>query len=223
MIRRAICTALVAAVAVCYSCAALAQQPPPPDRVRKDALEWLDGFARYQVLFSADDVAKLRKKVEAMSPEDAASWWEKTAPQRAILASPQWTETENWLRKFLNVQARYSDEEIRAFQAEAAAKAKESPVSLAEVLNRVTEVRRRLATASQQAEQTRQLALEANRAYRQQEVTRREQARRQANAPPVSTFPAPTIREHPAPNHAPLIDSLDVARWAVLDQLFPNW
>ena len=112
---------------------------------------------------------------------------------------------------------------LASMQANAAAKARESAPSLAEVLNRVTEARRRLSTASQQAEQTRQLALEANRAYQQDEVRRREQARRQANAPPVATLPAPTVRQHPTPNYAPLIDSLDVARWAVLEQVFPNW
>lgn len=201
----------------------LAQSPQKPEKVKKESLEWLASFARYQVLFSPDDVAKLRQRVEAMTAEEAAAWWEMTAPQREMLASPQWTETESWLRRFLNVQARYSDEEIRTFQANAATKAKESAVSLAEVLNRVTEVRRRLSTASQQAEQTRQLALEANRAYQQDEVRRREQARQQANAPPRPILPAPQIREHPTPNYAPLIDSLDVARWAVLEQLFPAW
>jgi hypothetical protein len=201
----------------------LAQPAPKPEKVKKEALEWLTSFARFQVLFSAEDVAKLRQRIEAMTPEEAAAWWEKTAPQRAILASPQWMETESWLRKFLNVQARYSDEEIRAFQANAAGKAKESAPSLAEVLNRVTEARRRLSTASQQAEQTRQLAIDSSRAFQKDEVRRREQARQQANAAPAATFPTPTVRQYATPNHAPLIDSLDVARWAVLEQIFPAW
>lgn len=198
------------------------QAPRSPEKIKQAAQEWLADFAKFQVLFNAEDVKKLQERVAAMSPEEAAAWFEKTAPQRQMLSSPEWVDTENWLRRFLNVQARYSDEQIRAFQTEAATKAKDSAVSLATVLNRVTEARRRLVTASQQSEATRQLALDANRAFQQNE-TRLREARRQNDSPPVATLPTPTVREHPAPNHAPLIDSLDVARWTVLNQLFPNW
>lgn len=195
-----------------------------PEKKKKDALEWLDRFARYQVLFNTDDVKKLRDKVAAMSPEEAAAWWEKTAPQRQVLASPQWAETESWLRKFLDVQAKYSDEEIRYLQSEAAAKAKESALSLQEVLDRVSAARRKLVAGSQAAAETRQMELAANAAYRQEEVRRREEARKQANAAPANPFPPPPpVREYPAGYSAPLVDSLDVARWAVLRQLFPGW
>jgi hypothetical protein len=204
---------------------ALAQTAAPSaEKTKKQALEWLDSFARFQVLFSADDVKSLRDRVASMSPDEAAAWWEKTTPQRKLLSSPEWSETENWLRKFLNVQARYNDDEIRYFQTEAATKAKDSAGSLQEVLDRVTKARRKLIAGSQASEDVRQMQLAANEAYRQQEVRRREEARRQASAQPAATFPAPpTVRQYPAGYNAPLIDSIDVARWAVLRELYPRW
>jgi hypothetical protein len=42
------------------------------DKTKKEALEWLERFARFQVLFHADDVKKLQERVAAMSPEEAA-------------------------------------------------------------------------------------------------------------------------------------------------------
>jgi hypothetical protein len=194
------------------------------DATKKEALAWLDNFAQFQVLFHEDDVKKLRQRVEAMSPQEAASWWEKTGAQRDVLSSPQWRETERWLRDFLRVQAKYSDEDIRYFQSEAATKAKESAPSLQEVLNRVTQARGKLIAGSQAAEETRKMQLAANEAYRQEEVRRREEARRQANAAPTVTVPAPAAAGQQLERYnAPLIDSLDVARWKVLDQLFPRW
>lgn len=47
-----------------------------PAETKKAALEWLDAFAKRQVLFHPDDVRKLRARVEAMTPEEAAAWWE---------------------------------------------------------------------------------------------------------------------------------------------------
>jgi hypothetical protein len=141
-----------------------------------------------------------------------------------VLSSPQWSETETWLRKFLEVQARYSDEEIRYFQSEAAAKAKESASSFQEVLDRVTQARRKLIAGSQAAEETRKLQLAANEAYRQQDVRQREDALRAARSQPAATFPAPLPpRQYSSTYHAPLVDSLDVARWEILRQLYPRW
>lgn len=194
------------------------------ERTQKDAVTWLDNFARFQVLFNADDVKRLRERVAAMSPEEAAAWWERTAPQRQVLSSPQWRETESWLKKFLDVQAKYSDEEIRTFQSEAAAKAKESAASLQEVLDRVTKARQKLIAGRQAADETRQMQLAANEAYRQQEVRQRDEAARRAREQPAATFPTPPPpRQYPAGYNAPLIDSIDVARWTVLRDLFPRW
>lgn len=201
-------------------------QPAPAsaDSAHQAALEWLDNFSRRQVLFHADDVKKLRARVEAMSAEEAAAWWQQSEPKRRLLASPEWLETESWLRQFLAVQARYSDEEIRYFQSQAAAQAQASASSLQEVLDRLTALRRRFTGRSQAAEQTRQLQLAANQAYRQAEVRRREESLRQARERPAATFPAPPVpRERPSRGHEPLVDSLDVARWTVLQELFPRW
>jgi hypothetical protein len=204
----------------------LAQEPSPPtERTKQEALAWLTSFSRYQVLFHADDVKKLKERVEAMSPEEAAKWWDRTAPQRKVLASPEWAETESWLRQFLDVQAKYSDEEIRARQKEAATSASESAGSLQEVLDRITQARRRLAAGSQLAAQTRQLQVEANQAFRQEEVRQREAARaRAAAAPTPAPGRAPPARPGgPARYNEPLINSLDVARWAVLREIYPAW
>jgi hypothetical protein len=187
-------------------------------------VKWLESFARYQVLFNADDVKKLRDRVAAMTPEEAAKWWEQTTPQRKVLASPEWSETEEWLRKFLNVQAKYSDEEIREFQKEAADKAKESALSLEEVLLRISQARKKLVGGAQAAEETRKLQLAAGQAYRQEEVRQREAARQRAQLPPPPA-PGGAAPARPTRNkyNEPLIDSLDVARWAVLRELFPRW
>jgi hypothetical protein len=204
---------------------ALAQTPTASaEKQKEEALLWLDRFARVQVLFHVDDVKKLRERVAAMSPAEAALWWEKTAPQREVLTSPQWRDTERWLREFLEVQAKYSDEDIRYFQSEAAAKAKESAASLQEVLDRITQARRRLIGAGQVSEQTRQMQLAANQAYKQEQVRQREESLRKARSQPAATFPTPPApRQYPTRYSDPLIDSLDVARWTVLQQLFPNW
>lgn len=197
---------------------------PGAQRTKEEALRWLESFARYQVLFHPDDVKKLQQRVEAMTPQEAAQWWERTAPQRNLLTSPEWSETEEWLRKFLRVQAKYSDEEIREHQTVAAEKAKESASSLKEVLERVSQARRKLVAGAQGAEETRQLQLAANEAYRQEEVRQREVARRHAQ-----TRPAPSPAAPPAPRpdrsryNEPLIDSLDVARWSILREIFPRW
>jgi len=216
---------VLTALIVNVSLLAQAQTPAAtPERTKQEALEWLASFARFQVLFHADDVKKLQERVKAMTPEEAAKWWEQTAPQRKLLASPEWSETEDWLRKFLNVQAKYSDDEIRERQQEAADKAKASPESLQTVLDQITQARRKLVGGAQAAEETRRLQLAANNAYRQEEVRQREAARARAQAaPPPAPGGTPPARPAPRRSNEPLIDSLDVARWAILRELFPRW
>jgi len=221
---RVVAAAIVMAISNHAPLATAQSTASQAENTKKEALAWVDSFARSQALFHADDVKKLRERVATMAPDEAAKWWEKTAPQREVLSTPEWRETESWLKKFLAVQARYSDEEIRDFQSEAAAKAKESAASLQEVLDRVTQARRRLIAGAQASEATRQMELTVNEAYRQEQVRKREEALRQARTQSAATFPAPpVVREHPARFSAPLVDSLDVARWSVLRQLFPNW
>jgi hypothetical protein len=197
-----------------------------PAATKKEALAWLEAFSKRQVLFHPEDVKKLQARVEAMTPEEAAAWWKASQPKREELDSPEWRETESWLKKFLAVQAIYSDDEIRDFQSEAAAKAKVSAQSLQEVLDNVTKRRQRLVGGAQQAEQTRQMQVAANEAFRQNDVRQREEAVRAARSRPAATFPtpaAPPPRERPGRVNEPLIDSLDVARWTVLRELFPRW
>ena len=214
---------LIAVFATVGQCTAQASAPNA-EQTKQDALMWLTSFGRYQVLFHADDVKKLRERVEKMTPEEAAKWWAQTEPQRKLLASPQWSETEDWLRRFLNVQAKYSDDQIRERQKEAADKAKDSAESLQEVLDRISKARKQLVAGAQAAEQTRQLQLAAGQAYRQEEVEQRERARARAQAPPPpAPGGAPPARPTRNRYNEPLIDSLDVARWAILRELFPAW
>ena len=95
-----------------------------------------------------------------------------------------------------------------------------------EVLDSVTKLRQRLVGGAQQSQQIRQMQVAANEAFRQQDVRQREEAARAARTRPAATFPtpaAPPPRERPGRVNEPLIDSLDVARWAVLRELFPRW
>jgi len=227
-LTRIICRSLLVIALVLSSAALMKAQPtapsPPTERTKQDALMWLASFARYQVLFHAADVKKLQARVEAMTPAEAAKWWDQTAPQRKVLASPEWDETEKWLRQFLRVQAKYSDEEIRARQKEAADKAKESAKSLQEVLERITQTRRKLVGGAQADQETRKLQLAANQAFRQEEVRQREAARDRARAaPPPAPAAAPPAQPTRTRYNEPLIDSLDVARRAILRELYPVW
>jgi hypothetical protein len=195
------------------------------EAIKKEALAWLDDFASRQVLFHADDVKKLKTRVEAMSPEEAATWWEEKAPQRKALSSPEWLETENWLRKFLDVQAIYSDDDIRQFQAEAATDAKESGESLEKILERVTQARLNLSAASASAAQVRRSQVAAVEAFRKDQVKQREAARRQARAPsPAAPVTQPPVTQRRRTRFSePLVDSMDMARWTVLREIYPRW
>jgi hypothetical protein len=215
---------LLAALLVSFAPLASAQTTSPGgSSAKQDALQWLDSFARFQVLFHADDVKKLRARVEAMTPEEAEKWWKESEPKRKVLASPEWSETENWLRQFLSVQAKYSDEEIRERQKEASERAKESPESLQEVLHRITEYRRKLVGGAQAAEETRQLQLAANQSFRQEEVRQREAARARSQAAPSPAPGGAPPRASRTRFNEPLIDSLDVARWSILREIYPHW
>jgi hypothetical protein len=189
---------------------------------KKNALNWLDRFSRVQVLFHPEDVKKLRDKVEAMSPEDVSKWWKERAPNREVLDSKEWQEAQNWFREFLRVQARYSDEDIRLFQSEAFGKARESVGSLNEVIQNLIAYRQRFRAAAQASDETRQLQLAANEAFRQEQVRQRE-ARWQRPMPQLNLPPPPVPRDERTRANPPLIDSLDAARWMILNQLYPRW
>lgn len=196
---------------------------PEDAALKEKALAWLDEFAARQVLFHTEDVLKARGKVAAMSPEEAAAWWKEKAPQREALSSREWLETEKWLREFLKVQAVYSADEIRQMQTTAAEGAKESPQSLEQTLGRIIQARKNLASSSKSAAEMRKFQVEANEAYKRDQVRQRDQARRQARAASApSVTPPPIVQKKKTRYNEPLIDSLDAARWSVIDSVFPR-
>lgn len=190
--------------------------------VQKKALAWLDDFAVDQVLFNPKDVQKLRDKVAKMTPEEATKWWDDTAEERKLFESKEWLETRNWLKEFLEVQAMYSDEQIRYFQSEAFARAKEGARSLKEVMDELTQKRKDLAQGARQSAELRKQLVASTEAFREEQVRFREAAL--ANAPqPTAPAPPPTARRELVPYNQPLINSLDAARWGVLRAIYPNW
>ena len=194
-----------------------AEEPTP----KAQALVWIDDFASVQILFSPEDVEKLKTKVSEMSDEEAAKWWEQSQPHRELLDSDQWQETRAWLKEFLKVQAIYSDEEVRYFQSEAFAKAQESPLSLKEVMDSVTARRKKLAARAQRSAQTRQQLLAMGEAYRQQQVQLREAALK--DRPDPRPYNPVVVRLRPVRYNRPLVTSLDAARWTILRHLYPRW
>lgn len=196
-------------------------QDATPD-VKKQALAWLDDFEVDQVLFHPKDVEKLREKVSKMSPEEAAKWWDKTAEERKLFDSQEWKETRAWLKDFLKVQAIYSDEQIRYFQSEAFAKAKESPRALKDVMDELTRKHKELAAASKTSAELRKKIVASTEAYRHEQVQLREAALANSPQPMVAT-PAPVVPKQPQVYYPPLIDSLDAARWSVLRSIYPRW
>ena len=221
MLRPVLASALVVLLHSTFACRAIAQAVPPDAAAEKQsALKWLDRFAQVQVLFHDEDMQKLRAKLTAMSPEEVSQWWKERAAIRELLDSARWQDTQNWLREFLRVQARYSDEEIRDFQSEAFTKAKESPESLSEVLEGLIQYRQRFRAATQASAEMRELQLEANQAFRQEQVRQREA---RWHLPPPQANTAQPVAPRPRTSPPPLVDSLDVARWTILNQLFPRW
>lgn len=214
--------ALVVAASLAFVLVSRAARGDEPADAKKSALQWLDAYAVRQVLFHPKDVQKLREKVAAMSPAEAQDWWDKTAVRREMLDSPEWRDTERWLQEFLRVQAIYSDDEIRTLQAEAIGKAEESPRSLKEVMDSITEKRRRLAQGAQQSAEIRKEMLAARDAYQQDDVRRRESARRRTAAS-VPAAPPPPVRETRSRYNQPLVTSLDAARWSIVRDLYPRW
>ena len=213
---------ILGVVFCCASLECLADDDVKPAEAKKEALAWLDEFAKVEVLFSQDDLKKLRAKVAEMSDEEAAAWWKMSAEERELLESEQWQETRAWLREFLKVQAIYSDEQIRYFQSEAFAKAVQSPRELKEVMAEIAMRRKTLAAGAKQSAATRAQLVNTIEAFKQEQVQAREAAL--SRTPPLPSVPAPAIVRKPeAPYNEPLVTSLDVARWAVMRNFWPRW
>lgn len=194
-----------------------------PSEVQKKALAWLDDFAVQQVLFSPKDVEKLREKVAKMSPEEAVKWWDESAEERKLFEDPEWKKTRDWLKEFLKVQAIYSDEQIRYFQSEAFAKAKEGARPLAEVMDELTERRKELTTSARQSADIRKQLVASTEAYHQEAVREREFLLANAPRPTAPPVTSPIRNDSPVRYNRPLVTSLDVARWSIMQQLFPRW
>lgn len=222
MRRLAVCLLVMLVHSSGVASRARSQASASPAEVKQAALHWLDRFSQTQVLFHEEDMKRLQEKVAAMSPEDAAKWWQERAANRELLDSPRWQETQNWLREFLRVQARYSDEEIRDFQSAAFTKGKESTPSLNEVLEKLIQYRQQFRAAAQGSATMRQLAAESNQAFRQDQVRQRE-ARFHRPASQFNTVQPPAPPPRPVDPRPPLVDSMDVARWTVMNQFFPRW
>ena len=180
------------------------------------AIHWLDKFRQEQVLFHEEDIDRLRKQLAAGSAEEALGWWTKSAQVRAALDSPEWKDTRKWLKEFLKVQAIFSDEEIDRFRTEAKENVKkESPEDFMNILTEVEKYRRKLARGSRNARAMREHQLQVVEAFKQKQAAERAAARAAAPVPPSPVQP-PVQRRPPRQPTAPLINSLDVARWRVM-------
>jgi hypothetical protein len=188
-----------------------------PENAREKVLAWIDDYRKDQVLFHDSDIARLRADLAKDTPQEAMRWWQETAEMRAALKSPQWQETSKWLREFLRVQAIFSDEEIDGFRTEAQQAAKSgNPQQLKDVLASVESYRAGLVQSSADDRALRQHKLKVLEAFRKNESAQRSEAAKAA-AFGTTSPPAPTVRSRP-PRYpsAPLINSLDVARWSVM-------
>jgi hypothetical protein len=185
---------------------------------KKQVLAWFDDYAEKQVLFHDDDIARLRKELADDTPEEAAKWWSKTTKIRASLDSKQWSDTREWLREFLKVQAIYSDEQIAEFQKEAKeAVKKESPKAFEEILADVESRRSNLRQASASDADLRKQKLSVVQAFHKEEAASRMEAdRARAAARPATSAKQPVQPRAPRYSRPPLVNSLDAARWGIM-------
>jgi hypothetical protein len=193
---------------------------------KTEALAWLDGYRKVQVLFNNKDLERLREEIAASTPDEAKQWLEETKEIRAALDSPEWKTTREWLREFLRVQAIYTDEQIAQFRKEAKEAAEKSPEKFQTLLADVEEKRASLARGAANDRQLRQQMLDISRAYRQDQFAQREAVRRQAaqfGSGAASSHSAPVPRKTRVGPPPPLVDSLDVARWSVMQNFWRRW
>ena len=197
-----------------------------PSDLMRQTLDWLDNYIKVQVLFDPKDIEAVRTSVAQMTPDELHRWLEETKQLRADLDSPGWRGTRAWLKKFLAVQAIYSDEQIAQFRDEAKEAAKESPQKFQTILVDVEEKRASVARGAANDRQLREQMNTISRAYRQDQFAQREAARRQAaqfgsGAASGRSAPVPQkTRVGPPP---PLVNSLDVARWSVMQNFWRRW
>ena len=85
-------------------------------------------------MLTPEVLTALMEKVGQLSDEEFSQWYRETHRLRAILQSPQWLETRQWLQEFLAVQAIYSDEQLEAFRLDVA---RMTPAEMVEVIERI--------------------------------------------------------------------------------------
>jgi len=185
---------------------------------KQEALDWLDNYLRVQVLFEPEDIQAVRETVAQMNPEELEAWIERTSALRADLESPEWKETQAWLREFLRVQAIYTEDEIADFRAKVA---KMSPTELRSLLADIEQRRREFSSVQASWQRTRQAAAAAMQPMSRPAPTGTAVSPREPAPTFGQTYVAPA-RERAYRYSRPLITSLDVAREAVYRSIFPG-
>ena len=185
------------------------------ETAKQKVLDWIDDYREDQVLFHDQDIAKLREELADDSPEEAIRWWKKTAKIRAALESPEWQETSKWFREFLKVQAIFSDEEIDDIRKQAKDAAEQQNTrEFKDILEQIERYRANLVQGASTDRALREHRLQLMNAYKQESATQRATAAKAAAFGTTNTS-QPVIRDRRVPT-APLINSLDVARWSVM-------
>lgn len=187
------------------------------ERARREALSWLDRYLSVEVLFREQDMQAIRKQVEEMSPVELKEWMQKTEEVRAVLDSPEWRKTREWLRDFLKKQALYSDEEIEQFRADAANMSAED---LLDVLQRIHDKHGTLIHMSGSSRAMNSARLEARDKQLQDAARRSAKARTSGgNRPLFGSTQGYAARKHRSSSSyqasKPLITSQEVSREVV--------
>lgn len=194
-----------------------AAKPSSIEDTRAKALAWIDAYLPEQVLLTPGDAATFRERVARMSPQEAAAWLEQTAPLRTTLMSPSWLETRNWLRRFFEVQAVYSEHDLLAFRQQVPGMSvSELEATLNRLMNRHAEMKRLHALAEMQRQSTlqwRDSYLRNTKDAQRLEIERRRpqaSALYRANLPSCAGPPPGLLRPYRIP--PPLVTSRGVAR-----------
>lgn len=213
--------------------AATARAEPPPQgagpeagaagTARDQALQWVDRYRRDQTLFHDKDIERLVDRISRATPAQAEAWLEETQAIRAALDSPQWKETQQWFKEFLEVQAIYSDDDIARLRDEAQDTAKNAPEKFMELLADIERRRSRMATGAANASRLREQKLQLTQAYKKESAAQRAQARRRQPQRAAGRAPAPVRAKQKRRTRPPLVDSLDVARAAVSRSFWRSW
>ena len=186
------------------------------ETAKQNVLAWIDDYREKQVLFHDEDIARLRKELADDSPEEAIQWWTKTARIRAALESPQWQETSKWLREFLRVQAIFSDQQIDELRTKAKDAAEQDNTrEFKELLAQIERYRGSLVQGAADDRAIREHKLQILNAYKQESAAQRDNVAKAAAFGTTSPRQAAVPRQPRYPA-APLINSLDVARWSVM-------